>query len=106
MHEPCVKRRHPLSSAGLHGCATSTNARDADLIHYTMGASEKDEEEAIRKARGRGRHSGLRAHRLLATRQGNCGRCPPAAEELKVEMKRQDYGTGQPWNMRSTRKIQ
>ena len=23
---------------------------DADLIHYTMGASEKDEEEAIRKA--------------------------------------------------------
>jgi hypothetical protein len=23
---------------------------DADLIHYTLGASEKDEEEAIRKA--------------------------------------------------------
>ena len=23
---------------------------DADLIHYTMGACEKDEEEAIRKA--------------------------------------------------------
>jgi len=23
---------------------------DADLIHYTVGASEKDEEEAIRKA--------------------------------------------------------
>jgi hypothetical protein len=23
---------------------------DADLIHYTMAASEKDEEEAIRKA--------------------------------------------------------
>ena len=23
---------------------------DADLIHYTMGTSEKDEEEAIRKA--------------------------------------------------------
>jgi hypothetical protein len=23
---------------------------DADLIHYTMGAAEKDEEEAIRKA--------------------------------------------------------
>jgi hypothetical protein len=23
---------------------------DADLIHYTMGASEKDEEEVIRKA--------------------------------------------------------
>ena len=23
---------------------------DADLIHYTMGASEKDEEEAIREA--------------------------------------------------------
>jgi hypothetical protein len=23
---------------------------DADLIHYTMDASEKDEEEAIRKA--------------------------------------------------------
>ena len=23
---------------------------DADLIHYAMGASEKDEEEAIRKA--------------------------------------------------------
>jgi hypothetical protein len=23
---------------------------DADLIHYTMGASEKDEDEAIRKA--------------------------------------------------------
>ena len=25
---------------------------DADLIHYTMGASEKDEEEAIRKGGG------------------------------------------------------
>ena len=25
---------------------------DADLIHYTMGASEKDEEEAIRKVVG------------------------------------------------------
>ena len=25
---------------------------DADLIHYTMGASAKDEEEAIRKAMG------------------------------------------------------
>jgi hypothetical protein len=25
---------------------------DAYLIHYTMGASEKDEEEAIRKAEG------------------------------------------------------
>jgi hypothetical protein len=25
---------------------------DADLIHYTMGASEKEEEEAIRKAVG------------------------------------------------------
>jgi len=25
---------------------------DADLIHYTMGASEKDEEEAIRRGRG------------------------------------------------------
>ena len=23
---------------------------DADLVHYTLGASEKDEEEAIRKA--------------------------------------------------------
>jgi len=30
-------------------CVTSLLA-DADLIYYTMGASEKDEEEAIRKA--------------------------------------------------------
>jgi hypothetical protein len=28
---------------------------DADLIYYTMGASEKDEEEAIRKATGKNR---------------------------------------------------
>ena len=28
---------------------------DADLIHYTMGASEKAEEEAIRKAQSRQR---------------------------------------------------
>jgi hypothetical protein len=26
---------------------------DADLIHYTVGTAEKDEEEAIRKAAGK-----------------------------------------------------
>ena len=28
---------------------------DADLIHYTVGTAEKDEEEAIRKATGKNR---------------------------------------------------
>src|ERR1017187_8761994 len=55
----CPKRGWRLGGVGTFGvvaCVQEVTVTpgellaDADLIHYTMGASEKDEEKAIRKA--------------------------------------------------------
>jgi hypothetical protein len=57
--EICPKRGWRLDGVGTFGVVACVqevtvtpgeSLADADLIHYTMGVSEKDEEEAIRKA--------------------------------------------------------